>query len=64
MSVMDGCESIHRTPISEDRICPKCGKEVEVFTTRGKIIEDAACDCGYVFRAEEVTPLKVDSKES
>ena len=34
-------------------ICPKCGNEVEVFTTRGRIIEDTACPCGYVFKAEE-----------
>ena len=33
MAVMDGCESQRRTAVLEDRICPKCGKEVEVFTT-------------------------------
>ena len=26
---------------------------VEVFTRRGRIIEDTPCDCGYVFKAEE-----------
>ncbi len=52
MAVLDGCEGKHKTPIPEDRICPQCGKEVEVFTSRGKIIEDTPCDCGYVFKAE------------
>lgn len=53
MAIMDGCESKHKTPTLEERICPTCGASVEVFTRRGRIIEDAACDCGYVFRAEE-----------
>ena len=35
MAVMDGCESQHRTSVIEERVCPKCGKEVEVFTSRG-----------------------------
>ena len=37
MAVMDGCESQRRTAVLEDRICPKCGKEVEVFTNGGRI---------------------------
>ena len=53
MAVMDGCEAKYKTPVPEDRICPKCGNEVEVFTSRGRIIEDTACPCGYVFKAEE-----------
>ena len=40
MAVMDGCESQHRTSVIEERVCPKCGKEVEVFTSRGKLTED------------------------
>lgn len=63
MSVMDGCESQHRTSVIEERVCPECGKEVEVFTSRGKITEDTACDCGYVFKAEEAVPLKTEPKE-
>lgn len=63
MAVMDGCESKHRTPTPEDRVCPKCGKEVEVFTTHGRIVQDTTCDCGYVFQAEEAQPLKVERKE-
>ncbi|HIR75797.1 MAG TPA: hypothetical protein IAB97_02650 [Candidatus Choladousia intestinipullorum] len=63
MSVMDGCESKYRTPVPEDRTCPQCGKEVEVFTSRGRIIEDTACECGYVFKAEDAQPLKVERSE-
>lgn len=63
MAVIDGCESKYRTPIPEDRTCPKCGKEVEVFTVRGKITEETTCECGYVFKPEEVQPLKVERAE-
>ena len=52
MAIMDGCEAKHKTPILEERTCPACGETVEVFTRRGRIIEDTACDCGYVFKAE------------
>ncbi len=57
MAFMDGCESKYRTPVPEDRVCPVCGKEVEVFTNRGRIVEDAVCPCGYVFKAEEQEPF-------
>lgn len=63
MAVMEGCESQYRTPVPEDRTCPVCGKEVEVFTNRGRIVEDAICPCGYVFKAEEQEPLKVERTE-
>ena len=53
MAIMDGCEAQHKTPILEERTCPTCGANVEVFTRRGRIIEDTPCDCGYVFKAEE-----------
>ena len=49
---MDGCEGAKRTPVAEDRICPVCGREVEVFVVRGKIMESVVCDCGYEFKAE------------
>lgn len=63
MAVMDGCEAKHRTAVMEERACPKCGKEVEVFTNHGRIVEDASCECGYVFKAEEQVALKVERKE-
>ena len=63
MAVIDGCEAKYRTPVPEDRICPQCGAEVEVFTIRGKITEDTPCDCGYVFKAEEPDSLVVEKKD-
>ena len=63
MAVMDGCEAQYRTPVPEERVCPQCGKEVEVFTNRGRVTEDTACSCGYVFKAEEDVPLKVERPE-
>lgn len=63
MAVLDGCESKYRTPVPKERTCPKCGKIVEVFTVRGRIMEDAKCPCGYVFSAEEPDTLVVEKKE-
>lgn len=63
MAVLDGCESQYRIAVAEDRVCPVCGKEVEVFTVKGKIIEDAQCECGYVFKAEEADTPVVQKKE-
>lgn len=57
MAVLDGCESKYRTPVPEERTCPKCGKIVEVFTVRGRIMEDAKCPCGYVFQQKNQIPL-------
>jgi len=39
----------------EERICPNCGHEVEVFTVKGRLIDNFACSCGYVFQKEEPT---------
>ena len=39
--------TIHRA------ICPECGEPVEVFTRKGRVCSDSACDCGFVFREEE-----------
>lgn len=64
MAVMDGCEGKYKTPVLEERKCPKCGRDVEVFTRGGKIVEDSTCECGYVFKAEEEQPLKVERKKN
>ena len=53
MSSHIGCEENRKTPILEERVCPQCGEEVEVFTRDGRLIDDFPCKCGYVFRAEE-----------
>lgn len=63
MAILEGCESKYRTPVPEDRTCPQCGKLVEVFTNRGRIIEDSVCECGYVFQAEEADSIVVEKKE-
>ncbi|MBR2527579.1 MAG: hypothetical protein IKE58_03785 [Blautia sp.] len=62
MAVMEGCEGSSKTMVLEERICPECGKEVEVYTLRGRIAEDAACECGYVFKAQEQIPRSFDKK--
>lgn len=48
-----GCEEKNKTPIPEERVCPQCGREIEVFLSRGRIMEDAVCECGYVIKAQE-----------
>lgn len=63
MAVLDGCEAKFRTPVPEDRVCPKCGKEVEVFTVQGKITEEVKCECGYVFEAQPVDSPKVEKSQ-
>ena len=50
---ISSCESQHNTPVLEERTCPECGATVEVFTRKGRIVEDCSCDCGYVFHEEE-----------
>lgn len=52
MSILGGCEEKNKTPIPEDRICPNCGDEVEVFTVKGRLVDDFTCGCGYVFKKE------------
>ena len=63
MAVLDGCEAKFRTPEPEERTCPKCGKTLEVFTIRGKVVEEAKCDCGYVIEAQEPDSPKVEEKK-
>lgn len=53
MSVLGGYEEKDRTPVPEERVCPNCGEEVEVFTVKGRLIDDFTCGCGYVFQKEE-----------
>lgn len=48
-----GCEDKNRSPVIEDRICPRCGREIEVFLRAGRIMEDAVCECGYVIKEQE-----------
>ena len=48
-----GCIDKNKTPVPEERTCPQCGGEIEVFLSMGQITEDAVCDCGYVIKAQE-----------
>ena len=58
-----GCEDKNRSPIIEDRICPKCGRYIEVFLLGGRIMEDAVCECGYVIEAQEAILKVTDRKK-
>ena len=44
MAVMDGCEGSAKTWQLEERACPQCGEEIEVYTSRGRVVEDAVCE--------------------
>lgn len=50
MAVMDGCESQHRTSVIEERVCPKCGKEVEVFTSAESLQKILSAPAAMYFR--------------
>lgn len=65
MAVMDGCEGATKTPVLEERTCPKCGEIVEVFTVRGRVREDTPCEnCDYIFKAEEqYDPALMETKK-
>ncbi|MCD2491343.1 endonuclease Q family protein [Lacrimispora sp. NSJ-141] len=63
MAAIDGCEAKFRTPVPEERICPKCGKTIEIFTIRGKVTEETACECGYVVPADEPDSPVVEKKK-
>ena len=58
-----GCEDKNRSPIIEVRICPKCGRDIEVFLLGGRIMEDAVCECGYVIEAQEAILKVTDRKK-
>lgn len=51
--IASGCEEKNRLPVPEDRICPQCGEELEVFILKGRIFEDTECECGYVFKEQK-----------
>ena len=40
MSVLGGCEEKNKTPVLEERVCPNCGDEVEVFQKEQQIISE------------------------
>lgn len=58
-----GCEEKNKIPSPEDRICPQCGREVEVFVLKGRVYEDAVCQCGYVIKEEKQIVMVADQEE-
>ena len=43
--IFEGCQGKPRTPTLEEKICPRCGNVIEVFSTDTEV----ACDkCGFV----------------
>lgn len=67
MAIHIGCEENRRTPMLDERTCPVCGAEVEVFVRDGRLVDDFACDCGYVFQREEAldtAPKPVEEREA
>ena len=58
-----GCEDKNRSPIIEDRICPECGRDIEVFLWGGRIMEVAVCECGYMIEAQEPILKVTDRKK-
>lgn len=63
MAIMDGCEGSAKTWVLEEKKCPRCGNMLEYYTVKGRIVEDAVCDCGYVLKAQEpVITMSRDEK--
>lgn len=63
MAMFDGCEGSAKTWVLEEMDCPQCGKVLEYYTSRGRIVEDVTCDCGYVLKAQEPIPMPVKKEE-
>lgn len=66
MAVFEGCECNSKTWDLEERKCPKCGEEMDVYTYKGRVVEDSICGkCGYVVKAQEqvVPGLKKEKEE-
>ena len=47
------CAKCGRMAEANARTCPECGEIVEVFTRKGRVVSESACDCGFIFREEE-----------
>ncbi len=58
MAIHDGCKSGKKTARLEERICPVCGEDMDVFMKDGRIMEDSVCVCGYVIKADEELSYK------
>ena len=36
--VMEGCQGKPRTPTIHEKICPRCGSEIEMFSTDTEVV--------------------------
>lgn len=43
--VMEGCQGKPRTPTIHEKICPRCGSEIEMFSTDTEVVCE---NCGFV----------------
>lgn len=59
MAILDGCGAKSWTPTLEEKPCPACGEEIEVFTKDGVVTEDTKCPkCGLEIPAGKAFPSK------
>ena len=57
MDALTGCGKKNRTPDLEERVCPRCGERLEVFTRNGLTAADTVCPrCGLTVEAGELFP--------
>ena len=57
MAILDGCGAKSWTPTLEEKACPTCGAEVEVFTKDDIVTEEVKCPkCGLVIEAGKPFP--------
>lgn len=57
MAILDGCSGKSWTPTVQERPCPTCGEDLEVFTKDGVVTEEVTCPkCGLVIEAGKAFP--------
>ena len=60
-----GCQEKYRVPVPEDRVCPICGKSVEVFSRAGRMVEDTVCPhCGHLLSRQTQPVFAPEKRES
>ena len=52
MAILEGCQGKPRTPTIHEKICPRCGNTIEIFS----VDTEVACDrCGFVAYNDTLT---------
>lgn len=55
MSVIDGCLGKYRTPLLEEKRCPVCHTQMEIFSRAGQTVATSICPgCGYTVEVDAV----------